>query len=364
MRSLRHRRSDRTGHEMTVAALIGAALAVVVALLVIARGPAAAGADPPSCTRTGQLAYSVAKHSGERAMVWLANANGSDRRTLVRAAQPVLSPNGRMVAATKFGGPGGLGLFTACGDLMSQFFSSHDTVTGIAWSPDSTQLAAVVAQNANQAPFDERLDVIQVASGRVTTVATGFLGGWGGPTFSPSSRQLAFANVPRVGRSPNIWTVTVGERPVQLTRRGTNQYPVWGPRGLLYQHATRDGKTYLDRFTGGRSSTVMKLQAWPVAVSKDGTRLAAESAACGVVWPVSVNLATRTVVHRFPPSFAPYGISPDGRSLLISGARPAADCGGPRSIIATVPFSGGSPKLIAEGTDPSWADSRAAGIQP
>src|SRR5581483_10138066 len=141
---------------------------------------------------------------------------------------------------------------------------------------------------------------------------------------------------------------------------GTNQYPVWGPQGLLYQHAGKSGKTSLDLFASGHSSTLMKLEAWPVAVSSDGTHLAAESAACGVVWPVSVNLSTRKVVHQFQTSFAPYGISPSGHSMLISGSKPSRDCGGPRSIIETVPFSGGKPTFVANGTDPSWADSRAS----
>jgi hypothetical protein len=109
---------------------------------------------------------------------------------------------------------------------------------------------------------------------------------------------------------------------------------------------------------------MMKLEAWPVAVSSDGKRLAAESAACGVVWPVSVNLSTRKVVHQFPTSFAPYGISPSGGSILIAGAKPSGDCGGPRSVIETVPFSGGKPTFVADGTDASWADSQASGVQP
>jgi hypothetical protein len=63
-------------------------------------------------------------------------------------------------------------------------------------------------------------------------------------------------------------------------------------------------------------------------------------------------------------SFAPHGISPSGASILIAGSAPQKDCGGPRSMIETVPFAGGKPTFIAFGTDPSWADSRAAGVQP
>jgi hypothetical protein len=327
-------------------------------------GQTTAGASAAACSSTSQLAYSAAKHSGEKAMIWLADASGAHRRRLLRAAHPILSPNGEMVAVTDFGSAGGLGLFTDCGGLVSHFFPSRDTISSVTWSPDSSLVAAVVAANPDKAPFSEKLDVIEVATGQVTTVATGFLSGWGGPTFSPTSNQLAYANVPKVGRNPNIWSAALGHPSVQITTNATNQYPVWGPQGLLYQHARKDGKTYLDLFAGGRSSTMMKLEAWPVAVSSDGKRLAAESAACGVVWPVSVNLSTRKVVHQFPTSFAPYGISPSGGSILIAGAKPSGDCGGPRSVIETVPFSGGKPTFVADGTDASWADSQASGVQP
>lgn len=345
--------------------LAAGTLAVGLVLVGTVHGQAAAGASAASCSSTSQLAYSAGKYSGQKAMVWLANANGSDRRKLLRAADPVLSPNGEMVAVTNLGGSAGLGVFTACGEIVSRFFSSHDTIAGITWSPDSSIVAAVVAANPEQAPFHEQLELIDVATGQVTNVATGFLSGLGGPTFSPtSSHQLAYANVTKVGHNPNIWSVTPGHPSVQLTKSGTNQYPVWGPQGLLYQHALNDGRSYLDLLSGGHSSTLMKLQAWPVAVSRDGAHLAAESAACGVMWPVSVNLSTRKIVHQFPTSFAPYGISPSGGSILISGSTPSADCGGPRSVIETVRFSGGKPTFVADGTDPSWADSRAVGVQP
>jgi hypothetical protein len=340
-------------------------LAVALLLIGAGHGRAAAGARAASCQRKSQLAYSAGKYSGQKAMVWLANANGSGRRKLVPAANPVLSPNGEMVAVTNFGGSAGLGLFTACGGRVSQFFSSHDTITGISWSPDSSILAAVVAANPNQAAFHEQLKEIDVATGKVTNVATGFLSAWGGPTFSPgSSNQLAYSVVTKVGHNPSIWSMTPGHASVQLAANGTNQYPVFGPQGILYQHTLKNGKSYLDLLSCGHSSTVMKLLAWPVAVSSDGTHLLAEGAACGVVWPVTVNLSTRKIVHQFPSSFAPYGISPSGGSILISGATPRADCGGPRSVIEIASFSGGKPKFVADGTDPSWADSRAVGVQP
>jgi hypothetical protein len=349
----------RLGMLLAVAALAGGLL-----LVGAVHGRAAARANAASCSKTSQLAYSAGEYSGQKAMVWLADANGSNRRKLMRAAKPVLSPNGEMVAVTRLGGSAGLGLFTVCGGRVGRFFSSRDTISGVSWSRDSSVVAAVVASNPDDKPFDEQLDEIDVATGKVTKVATGFLAGWGGPTFAPgSSHQLAYANVTKVGHNPSLWSMTPGHPSVQLADSGTNQYPVWGPQGLLYQHVLKNGKTYLDLLSGGHTSTLMKLLAWPVAVSRDGTRLLAEGAACGVVWPVTVNLTTRKIVHQYPTSFAPQGISPSGGLILMAGSKLHADCGGPRSVIETAPFSGGKPVFVADGTDPSWADSQAAGVQ-
>jgi hypothetical protein len=123
------------------------------------------------------------------------------------------------------------------------------------------------------------------------------------------------------------------------------------------------GLPELEQIAGGHSTKLMRLNGWPVALSSDGLHLAAEGAACGAVWPLSVNLATRRVVHQFGNGFAPFGISPSGGALLIAGSPPSGDCGGERSVIETVPFAGGRPTKIAYGTSPSWADSAAVGVQ-
>ncbi len=346
--------------------LVGASACGALLLAGGAQGTsgARAAASAAKCSRTRQLAYVAANFPGEKGMVWFAAANGQGRRRLFRAATPKLSPNGSMVAVTQFANHSGLGIFTVCGGLAGEYFGPNDTVSGIVWSPDSSLVAAVVDPHPNGAPFRQRLVVIDLATGHVRTVATGFLNGWGGPSFSPTSPyQLAYDIVPRVNTNPNVWSAAIGQSGVQLTHSGSNEYPLWGPQGILYEHVPNSGLPELERISGGHSTKLMRLNGWPVALSSDGTHLAAEGAACGVVWPVSVNLITRKVVHQFGTSFAPFGITPSGGALLIAGSRPLADCGGKRSVIETVPFGGGRPTMIAYGTSPSWADSAAVGIQ-
>lgn len=321
------------------------------------RARAAATAAP--CSRTEQLAYVADTVGGARGMVWFADASGHGRRQLFPAATPELSPNGSMVAVTELGHSAGLGIFTVCGGRVGEYFTAHDGISGITWSPDSSLVAAVVDPHPNGSAFGQRLVVIDVATGQVTTVATGFLTGWGVPSFSPTSPyQLAYDIDPRVGANPNVWSAAIGQPGVQLTQGGQNEFPIWGPNGILYSHAPPvSGVPELELLSGGHSTKLMHLNGWPVALSSDGLHLAAEGAACGVVWPLSVNLATRTVVHQFANGFAPFGISPSGGALLIAGSPPSGDCGGKRSVIETVPFGGGTPTKIAYGTSPSWADS-------
>jgi hypothetical protein len=229
-------------------------------------------------------------------------------------------------------------------------------------------VAAVVNPHPDgTSAFHQRLVLINVATGKVTTVATGFLTGWGGPTFSPAPPyQLAYDISVKVGANSQVWSAAIDstgvEKGVQLTHGAQSEYPVWGPQGILYSSVAKSGRSELELFSGGHSSKLMALNGWPVAVSKDGKRLAAEGAACGVIWPISVNLSTRKTV-KLANGFAPFGISPSGGSMLIAGSKPGAECGGPRSRIEIVPFGGGKAKMIAYGVDPSWADSPAVGVQ-
>lgn len=332
----------------------------------VTRGAAATGsaAAAAGCSRTAQLAYVAAKHAGAKGTVWLAAANGAGRQRLFSAATPALAPSGKLVAVTDPGHGAGLGVFTACGGLVGKWFGAREAVSGITWSSDSSLLSAIVDPNPNGNAFAQTLVIINVATGQLTTIAKGFLG-QGGPTFSPTAPyQVAYTITLKPGRGTNVWSGQVGSPARQESHGNSDVDPVWGPQGILYIHQS-DAKSELEVSSGGRSTGVMSLKnAWPVAVSSDGTHLAAEGAACGVVWPVSVDLATRKIVHQFANGFAPYGISPSGGSMLIAGSPPGANCGGPASVIETVPFSGGKPKVIAKGIDPSWADSAAANTQP
>ena len=317
-----------------------------------------------ACSATAQLAYVAAQHAGQRGTVYVAAADGSNRRALVRGETPVLSPDGRMVAVTGIGNGAGLGLYTACGGPVKTYFGAREGVSGVVWSPDASMLAAIVAPHPKNFNAPEHLVVIDVASGKLTVVATG---GINGASFAPAAPFDTSAGSIAYSDNGNIFTAVIGLASLQLTIGGQGGAdPLWGPHGVLYAHPQRSGDMELEQIpaAGGRPTNLLKLaDTWPVAISQDGVHLAAEGAACGVLFPVSVNLATRAV-HQYPASFAPYGISPSGGSILIAGAPPGANCAGKPSVIETVPFGGGKPTVIAHGTEPSWADSSAANTVP
>jgi hypothetical protein len=336
-------------------------VAAVLGVLVLGT-PSARSAS--GCARTPQLAYVAAADAGERGMVWLAAANGSGRKRLFRAARPVLAPGGRMVAVTRFGSPSGLGIFTVCGTPIHRYFSARDGISGLVWSSDASLLAAVVDPhpNGNNA-FDQRLVVVDVATGKTITVAKGFLNGFGGPSFSPTAPyQIAYDFSPHTSAHFNVWSAAIGQPGTQLTHGGDNEYPLWGPQGILYSHVPNSGLMTLDLIADGKSTTLMKLNGWPVAISGNGQHLLAEGAACGAIWPLTVDLAARKVRRKLANGFAPFGITASGGSVLIAGSPPHRDCGGRRSRIETVGFARGKPTLIAYGVDPSWAASAAVNV--
>jgi hypothetical protein len=248
--------------------------------------------------------------------------------------------------------------------MVHRYFSARDGISGVVWSPDASLLAAIVAPHPNgNDVFNQRLVVINVATGTTTTVATGFLNGFGGPSFSPAAPyRVAYDLSPHVGAHFNVWSATIGQPGVQLTHEGDNQYPLWAPQGILYSHVSSSGATVLDLIGAAKPSTLMKLNGWPVAISSNGRRLVAEGAACGVIWPLTVDLGARKVVRKLANGFAPFGISASGRSVLIAGSPPVGDCGGKRSRIETAGFAHGKPALVAYGTDPSWAGSAAVNV--
>jgi hypothetical protein len=362
---LKHRTTANSGAAWrpVVRALIVVALLALPALALGAStrrgGSLAPRASVAACTKKAQLAYTDAPAQGGVGPIMVASANGSGKRTLGQGATPAIAPNGRFVAVARPGHGAALGIYSMCGSLVHRYFSSNDAASTIVWSADSTLLAAVINTKPkvlNNA-FDDKLVVIDIATRKVTDVASGFLDYQGGPAFSPTAPyQLVYQGNLHTGVS-NLWTYSVGGKSTQITHNVNATYPIWGQKGIVYQRVGNGNNVsaYLARISGTKSTNLMTIKGgwWPVALSSDGTRLAAEDAACGAVWPVSVNLANGHT-HAYPMGFETYGINASGTEMLIAG-QAVVGCMSKPSVVQVVPFGGGSPDTIATGTNPSWA---------
>jgi len=143
-----------------------ARLVIVAALAVVATS--ASGA---TTTRPG-LAYGTGTARGTP-QIWLADANGGHARKLGPGYQPLLSPNGRLVAATGASVKGPLLLiYSATGKVVGKFYKAATfSVVPTAWSPDSRYLAVELFDPVSSGIGRSGLAVIDTTTGKTVTIA-------------------------------------------------------------------------------------------------------------------------------------------------------------------------------------------------
>jgi TolB protein len=183
-----------------------------------------------------RIAYVTATGIGRatRYALVVADADGFNPQTIVRSAEPLLSP---------------------------------------AWSPDGRQLAYVSFEGGNSAIYLQDL-----STGARQRVAS-FRGINGAPAFSPDGRKLAMAL--SKGGNLDIYVMDLASRGLsQLTRQlGIDTEPVWSPDGAsLYFTSDRGGQPQIYRVpaSGGAATRVTFEGAYnaKASVSADGKKLA------------------------------------------------------------------------------------------
>ncbi|MFN8202429.1 MAG: hypothetical protein U0S48_07690 [Solirubrobacteraceae bacterium] len=328
-------------------------LAALAALLVLA--PAA------SATLTYQAGV-------VRSTVWVANDDGSGAHKLAAGRNPSISPNGQAVAyGNRFSrATPVLRLIPTAGGTPRTILTNW-RYGPFAWSPDSRFIATQAGPEVGR----QRLVLIDVATGQVRTVATGF---FSGASFSPDSTQLVYgrARTDRLFAPTNVEIAAVaGGAPRRLTTDGHSISPLWGPRQIVYtrwnrptgKHRRDDGPKYhlwlmnpdgsgRRQLTKGRIPFLLSgltATAW----SADGTRLLAQFGGQDTTYPVAVDPATgrqRKLGSATENGMDATGLSRDGTTVL--GAYPAFD---DDPSVATVPYAGGrATVLVRHATMPSW----------
>lgn len=338
---------------------------------------AVAGCGALAVSAFGQGSTSVGlafvKDTSVPSTVWVAAANGAGARKLGPGDSALLSPGGQLVAAGGVGRGPSLYVYKAGGGTLAGLASlPKQSVTPLAWSPDSTYLAVELydtelggASSAGNA----RLDVIDVDTGRVTATAAGLVEG---ASFAPTgSDEVVFGltQSPSLAKGANLYTMPAdGSASAQrLTDDGHSIEPVWGPQGIVFVRFRDRGKDeapayHLEQLRGATVTSIASPKPgtladglYPVALSSNGTHLLAEYVGEDTSQAYAVNLATNHFeqLSAVQDEAQGWGISKDGTRVLISygGFEQPSN----HATIATEPFGGGKPTRLLKGGDfPSW----------
>jgi hypothetical protein len=355
--------------------LTGSVLLVALGASTVAPALALGPAPPPGVS-VPRLAY-VTETARSLGQVWLASAGGAGAKLLGPGLQPLLSPNGQLVAASLFGaaansekGPA-IGVYSALGTPVIDYLDLETaTSTPLAWSPDSRYLAVARQSTAvTDIAAGSGLDVIDTQTGSVTSIAEGQI--YGASFAQDGSDRLVFALSHSLSPSAptNLYLSNPDGTGVQrFSSDGRSLNPVWGPRYIAYDRERprrNDAPVFQIWLRAPTAASARKLTNVPVrslvsglvplAFSADGSRLLAEFEGqdTSEAWTVSVPSARARRLAFGRRQLIGAGISRDGRTILIDqGSFEEPPSSG---RVVAVPFAGGRPQvLVAHGAQASW----------
>jgi hypothetical protein len=350
---------------------MGRTLAVALVALAVA-GAAIAGvvSDGSGASIPTRIAY-VTGGSTALDEVWLADANGAHPHRLGGGSDPLVSPDGRLVAASSGAvSSNALTLFAASGAGTRRLFAAaRVTARPVAFSPDSRYLAVVLASTDPGSDAASGLAVIDTGDDRAQVIAGGTIYGAG---FAPDqSDRIVYAAAPSTSVNANADIHIAGADGAgrrSLTHDGRSLYPSWGPRGIVFAHERlRSGAepAYQVWLMGPDGSHPAQVTHLPVPPSMDGLEPLASAARGAHVlaeyvgentsqaW--TIDLATGAA-HRLGPG----GGAVTGAAISGNGASVLVDRGGlfnspSQGSVDSIPFAGGAARVLAaHGGDPSW----------
>jgi Tol biopolymer transport system component len=334
------------------------ALLAVVALLAL---PAAAQAT---------LAYTV---NVFKPSVFVAQDNGKGAKRVGPGLNPHVSPNGKLVIfeSPSAKQPPEMKLYDVETGKTTTLFTPWRESYTVAWSPDSTMVAALRGGELGK----RTLDVIDVETGKATRIATGF---FDGVTFSPDSTEVAFglaASMEFPSKVDVIRDPVTGGPTSALTHDGISAYPLWGPQGQIVfvkqlaaksrQYGPKndlflmnsDGKG-VKRLTHTKVDQLAQ-GLFPTAWSASGNQLLTEFGGQDTSYAVTVNPKTGKETNLSPGNsetgFTGAALSADGKTVLGSlGGFEGPGANGSLKIVS-VPYGGGKQKVLVKGGfNPSW----------
>jgi hypothetical protein len=312
----------------------------------------------------------------------LASARGEDPRTLGRAEQALLAPDGtRVLALTHGGGTARLTLYrtgrTSEPRRLATLGAPSFASTGVqllAWSPDS-RYVALSADALSGGGEEGVLLLLNVASGQLRTIATGnFLGASFAPTL-PDRLVYSNASISQLDDNESLLYMSdlSGHHTRELTSSGLASSPAWTAHGILFARLLSlggpssspryglwlirpDGRG-LRRIADFAFGPPVLLDGAAISVSASGRRAVGDFYSAYSAQPLvdiwEIGIAARSPsasVIRLPGIRAvAEGISRNGKEILVVAQ------GSGSTAVESIPWSRGETATLASaGTDPSW----------
>jgi Tol biopolymer transport system component len=305
--------------------------------------------------------------------VSVAQDNGKGAKAIGAGTDAKVSPDGELVVferePSNGKGPEMKLYDVATGKTKTIFTSWWESFT-FAWSPDSTMVAALRGNELGK----RTLCVVDVETGKVTRIATGY---FNGVSFSPSGTEVVFgleANGTAYPPKTNVVRGPVTGGPTSaLTHDNISGWPLWGPPGRIVfvkqlnasrrQYGPKNDLFLMNgNGRGVRRLTHTKVDPltsglFPVAWSASGNQLLANFGGQDTNYGVAVNPRTGAETSLSPNNsetgFVGVALTANGRTVL--GYLGGYEGGGTQLRIASVPFTGGRPRIIVRGGfSPSW----------
>lgn len=303
--------------------------------------------------------------------VVVAQDNGKGAKAIGAGTNPKVSPDGKLVAFEKEGTSGKapeMKLYDVATGKTKTIFSPWRESYTFAWSPDSTMVAALRGGELGT----RTLCVVDVETGKTTRIAKGY---FNAVSFSPDSSEVVFGlGTEEFGGKIDIIRGPVAGGPTSpLTHDGISGWPLWGPKGQIVFVKQLNAKQRKygpknDLFLMNEDGKGVKRLThtvvgdlvsglFPTAWSASGNQLLAEFGGQDTSYAVAVDPKTGKERNLSPGNtetgFAGVDLTPNGKTVLgyIGGYE-----GGSNSLkIASVPYTGGKPKVIVKGGfNPSW----------
>jgi Tol biopolymer transport system component len=335
------------------------ALFVVAALLIL---PAAANATLAYTTNIFHPHVTVAK-----------NDNGKGAKRIGAGSNPKVSPDGKLVVFEREGGKNKapeMKLYDVATGKTKTIFTPWRESYSFAWSPDSSMVAALRGPEIGK----RTLAVVDVETGKQTKIATGYFNGM---SFSPDSTELVYGleanELDYPPKTDLVRASVTGGSTSPLTHDHISGWPLWGPTGqiVFIKQLNAEQRKYGPKndlfLINGNGKGVKRLThtkvgqltagLFPVAWSASGNELLTNFGGQDTQYAVAVNPKTGKETNLSPDNsetgFVGVSLTANGKTVL--GYLGGFEGPGSQLKIASVPYTGGKPKiLLTGGFAPSW----------